>query len=231
MSLASLKEAVFEANLALVDHGLVIFTWGNVSAIDRQQGLVAIKPSGVPYSTMKSDDMVILDLEGKVVEGSLKPSSDTPTHLELYRSFDTIGSVAHTHSTYAAAWSQSCRDLPITGTTHADYFSQDIPCTRDMTEEEIAGEFELNTGKVIVETFVERDINPAHVPAVLVKNHAPFIWGKDAHDCVHNCVVLEEICKMGAIADALNPEITMNKHLVRKHFNRKHGKNAYYGQK
>lgn len=226
---SALKEEVFEANLALVKHGLVIFTWGNVSGIDRQQGLVAIKPSGVPYETMKASDMVVLDLDGNVVEGEMRPSSDTPTHLELYRQFDNIGSVAHTHSTYASAWAQAGRAIPITGTTHADYFSDDIPCTRDMTQEEIAGEFEHNTGVVIVETF--KNLNPDHIPGVLVKNHAPFNWGKNPSDCVHNCVVLEEIAKMGAIAEGLNANITMNSHLVKKHFNRKHGANAYYGQK
>ena len=231
MSLTELKQEVFQANLDLVKHGLVIFTWGNVSGIDREKGLVAIKPSGVPYETMKAEDMVILDLEGNVVEGTLRPSSDTPTHLELYREFLNIGSVSHTHSAFAASWAQAGRDIPITGTTQADYFSGDIPCTRDMTQEEIEGEFELNTGKVIVDTFKQRDINPDHIPGVLVKNHAPFAWGKDCDDCVHNSVVLEQVAKMGVYAHMLNPDISMNPHLVKKHFNRKHGPGAYYGQK
>ena len=228
-AIAQLKQQVFEANLELVEHGLVIFTWGNVSGINRDKGLIVIKPSGVPYDTMKVEDMVVVDMEGKVVTGDLRPSSDTPTHLELYKSFPNIGGVAHTHSTYGAAWAQAGLAIPITGTTHADYFSDDIPCTRDMTAAEIAGEYERETGVVIVETFAEK--NPDHIPGVLVKNHAPFTWGKDPYDAVHNSVVLEEVAKMGVIAEGLNPQITMNPYIVKKHFERKHGANAYYGQK
>jgi L-ribulose-5-phosphate 4-epimerase len=213
----------------LVKHGLVIFTWGNVSAIDRETGLVVIKPSGVSYDDMTVEDMVVVDLNGKVVEGSLKPSSDTATHLELYKAFPGIGGVVHTHSTYATAWAQAGKDIPNIGTTHADYFSQDIPCTRDMTEAEVmGGAYELETGRVIVERFDGKDAN--HVPGVLVKNHGPFSWGKDAHDAVHNAVVMEQVAKMAHIAYLVNPKLDMNPHLIQKHFFRKHGPGAYYGQ-
>lgn len=228
MSLSQLKEEVFKANLELVKHNLVIFTWGNVSGIDRESGLVVIKPSGVEYDVMKAEDMVVVDLDGNVVEGSLKPSSDTPTHLELYKAFPEIGGVVHTHSTYATAWAQAGRSIPILGTTQADYFYGDVPCTRDMTPEEIATAYEKETGTVIIDTF--KDINPNHVPGVLVKNHAPFSWGKDAHDAVHNSVVIEQVAKMSFVALQVNPNATMNSHLTEKHFNRKHGANAYYGQ-
>lgn len=227
--LDDLKERVFQANLDLVKHGLVIFTWGNVSAIDRSAGLVVIKPSGVSYDAMKSSDMVVVDLEGNVVEGTLRPSSDTPTHLVLYKAFPEIGGVVHTHSTYATAWAQAGMDLPNIGTTHADYFHDAIPCTDDMTKEEVEGEYELETGNVIVKCFQKR--NPVHTPGVLVKNHGPFAWGKDAHDAVHNAVVMEQVAKMAAIAYQVNPALTMNPLLVEKHFSRKHGPNAYYGQK
>ncbi len=226
--LKELKEQVFEANLELVKYGLVIFTWGNVSGIDRKRGIVAIKPSGVPYSKMKAEDIVLVDMEGKVIEGSLKPSSDTPTHIELFKAFPEIGGVVHTHSTYATAWAQAGEPIPIIGTTHADYFSRDIPCSRDMTESEVEGEYEKETGKIIVEAF--KRIDPLHVPGVLVKNHGPFTWGKDAYDAVHNSVVLEQVAKMASLSLDLNPYLDMNKALVEKHFNRKHGKNAYYGQ-
>ncbi|NLT02716.1 MAG: L-ribulose-5-phosphate 4-epimerase [Bacteroidales bacterium] len=227
--LESLKASVFQANLDLVKHGLVIFTWGNVSAIDRETGLVVIKPSGVSYDDMTVEDMVVVDLNGKVVEGSLKPSSDTATHLELYKAFPGIGGVVHTHSTYATAWAQAGKDIPNIGTTHADYFSQDIPCTRDMTEAEVmGGAYELETGRVIVERFNGKDAN--HVPGVLVKNHGPFSWGKDAHDAVHNAVVMEQVAKMAHIAYLVNPKLDMNPHLIQKHFFRKHGPGAYYGQ-
>ncbi len=229
MSLQKLKEEVFQANLDLVAHNLVIFTWGNVSAIDREKGLIVIKPSGVSYDNMKADDMVVLNLDGKVVEGKLKPSSDTPTHLELYKRFPNIGGVVHTHSTYATAWAQAGMDIPIIGTTHADYFADDIPCTRDMTKEEVEGEYELETGKVIVEAF--NDKNPDHIPGVIVKNHAPFTWGKDAHDAVHNSVVVEQVAKMAFVSKSINPNTTMNPFLTKKHFERKHGANAYYGQR
>ncbi len=226
--LETLKEQVFRANLDLVKHGLVIFTWGNASAIDRESGLVVIKPSGVSYDEMKTSDMVIVDLEGNVVEGHLKPSSDTPTHLVLYKAFPEIGGVVHTHSTYATAMAQAGIDIPNIGTTHADYFHDAIPCTADMTEAEVKGAYELETGNVIVKRF--EGINPMHTPGVLVKNHGPFSWGKDAGDAVHNSVVMEQVAKMASIAYAANPGLTMNPHLVEKHFNRKHGPGAYYGQ-
>ena len=226
--LEELKKKVCEANLELVRHGLVIFTWGNVSAIDRESGLVVIKPSGVSYDNMKPDDMVVVDLDGKVVEGSLRPSSDTPTHLVLYRAFKEIGGVVHTHSTYATAWAQAGRDIPDIGTTHADYFHDAVPCTADMTEAEVKGDYELETGNVIVRRF--EGLNPVHTPGVLVKNHGPFTWGKDAAEAVHNAVVLEQVAKMAYIAYGVNPYLTMNPLLVEKHFSRKHGPNAYYGQ-
>lgn len=227
--LEALKEKVFQANLDLVKHGLVIFTWGNVSAIDHDSKLVVIKPSGVSYDVMKASDMVVVDLEGNVVEGDLNPSSDTPTHLVLYKAFPEIGGVVHTHSTYATAWAQAGLDIPNIGTTHADYFYKDIPCTADMTREEVEGNYELETGNVIVKRF--EGMNPVHTPGVLVKNHGPFAWGKDAHEAVHNAVVMEQVAKMASIAYSLNPRLTMNPLLVEKHFSRKHGPNAYYGQK
>lgn len=226
--LENLKEQVFKENLELVKHGLVIFTWGNVSGIERETGLVVIKPSGVSYEAMKADDMVVVDLDGKVVEGKLKPSSDTATHLALYKAFPNIGGVVHTHSTYATAWAQAGCDVPNIGTTHADYFSDAIPCTRDMTQQEVEGEYELETGNVIIERFV--DLNADHIPGVLVKNHGPFSWGKNAHDAVHNAVVMEQVSKMAYISYAVNPQLTMNNHLIKKHFFRKHGPGAYYGQ-
>lgn len=229
MDINELRNKVFQANLDLVSHGLVIFTWGNVSAIDRENGFVLIKPSGVSYETMKPDDMVLIDLNGKILEGNLKPSSDTDTHLVLYKAFPEIGGVVHTHSTFATAWAQAGIDLPNIGTTHADYFSQDIPCTRDMTESEVmGGSYELETGNVIVERF--KSINPNFVPGVLVKNHGPFSWGKDANDAVHNAVVMEQVAKMAQIAYSINPKLDMNQHLIKKHFFRKHGPGAYYGQ-
>lgn len=227
--LEALKERVFKANLDLVRHGLVIFTWGNVSAIDRATGLVVIKPSGVSYDAMKAEDMVVVDLDGNVVEGELNPSSDTPTHLVLYKAFPEIGGIVHTHSTYATAWAQAGVDLPNIGTTHADYFYKAIPCTADMTEQEVNGAYELETGNVIVKRFA--GMNAMHTPGVLVKNHGPFSWGKDADDAVHNAVVMEQVAKMAFVAYSVNPKLTMNKWLVEKHFSRKHGPNAYYGQK
>ena len=226
--LEALKKEVFKANLDLVRHGLVLFTWGNVSAIDRTTGLVVIKPSGVSYDEMKEEDMVVVDLEGKIVEGKLKPSSDTATHLVLYKSFPSLGGIVHTHSTYATSWAQAGVDIPNIGTTHSDYFSAAIPCTRDMTPQEIEGEYELETGNVITECF--NDLNPDFIPGVLVKNHGPFSWGKNAHDAVHNAVVMEQVAKMAYIAYGVNPELTMNKNLIKKHFYRKHGPDAYYGQ-
>lgn len=226
--LEKLKEQVYQANLDLVKHNLVVFTWGNVSGIDRSTGLVVIKPSGVSYSKMKAKDMVVMNLYGKVMEGTLKPSSDAATHLILYRQFLNIGGVVHTHSEWATSWAQAGKSIPAIGTTHADYFYGAIPCTRKMTKEEILGEYELETGKVIIETFKDR--NPDEIPGVLVNNHGPFTWGTDADNAVHNAVVLEEVAKMTFRSLQLNPETTMDQVLLDKHFLRKHGKNAYYGQ-
>ncbi|MEH8033703.1 L-ribulose-5-phosphate 4-epimerase [Gallibacterium anatis] len=230
--LAHLKQQVFEANLDLPKYGLVTFTWGNVSGIDRKNNLIVIKPSGVSYDTMTVNDMVVVDLvTGKVVEGNKKPSSDTPTHLELYRQFPTIGGIVHTHSRHATAWAQAGIDLKALGTTHADYFYGAIPCTRKMTEQEINGEYELETGKVIVETFLNRKIEAKDIPAVLVHSHGPFAWGTDPHNAVHNAVVLEEIACMNLFTYQLNSKIdSMQQVLLDKHYLRKHGKNAYYGQ-
>jgi L-ribulose-5-phosphate 4-epimerase len=226
-----LKEEVCAANLALVKHGLVIFTWGNVSAIDREAGLVAIKPSGVAYDVMKPEDMVVLDLDGKVVCGELKPSSDAPTHLELYKAFPEINAVVHTHSTYATAWAQGCRGIPCFGTTHADYFYGEIPCTRVMTAEEIKHDYELNTGRVIVEAFKNLKIDARQMPSVLVANHGPFSWGKNTDDAVRNAVVLEELAKMACLTERVNPNTkAIGKNLLDKHYLRKHGANSYYGQ-
>ena len=241
--LEQLKEKVCQANLDLVKHGLVIFTWGNVSAIDRESGLVVIKPSGVSYDDMKPSDMVVVDLDGNVVEGSLRPSSDTPTHVVLYKAFPEVGGVVHTHSTFATAWAQAGRDIPSLGTTHADYFHDDIPCTRDMKKYEVFGDYEKETGNVIVERF--KKIKPMDTPAVLVRNHGPFAWGTDADNAVHNAVVLEEVAKMAFVAATIHrayvganrdpyapdPTPSMNNHLIEKHYSRKHGPNAYYGQK
>ena len=226
--LEQLKQQVYQANLDLVKHGLVIFTWGNVSAIDREKELVVIKPSGVFYDKMKPKDMVVLNLYGQVMEGSLKPSSDAATHLVLYRQFKNIGGVVHTHSEWATSWAQAGKGIPAVGTTHADYFYGEIPCTRKMTKDEIETEYELNTGKVIVERF--QNIDPDRIPAVLVNNHGPFTWGKDADNAVHNAVVLEEVAKMTFRSFYLNPKTEMDQTLLDKHFLRKHGDNAYYGQ-
>ncbi|TDF93176.1 L-ribulose-5-phosphate 4-epimerase [Paenibacillus piri] len=228
--LKKLKQAVLEANLDLPKYGLVTFTWGNVSGIDREKGLVVIKPSGVPYEELKLEDLVVLDLEGQVVEGKLRPSSDTPTHLVLYKAFPQIGGIVHTHSPWATGWAQAGRGIPALGTTHADYFYGEIPCTRQMTEAEINGAYELETGNVIVETFKELD--PSHMPGVLVNSHAPFNWGKDPHQAVHNAVVLEEVAKIAQQTFQLNPGVgPMERTLLDRHFLRKHGANAYYGQK
>lgn len=229
MNLAELKKIVVEGNKELPRRDLVKYSWGNVSGIDREKGLVVIKPSGVDYDTMKASDMVVVDLDGNVVEGDLRPSSDTPTHVALYKAFPEIGGVVHTHSTYATAWAQAGKDIPNIGTTHADYFHDAIPCTDDMTEAEVKGAYELETGNVIIKRF--EGLNPVHTPGVLVKNHGPFAWGKNPADAVHNAVVMEQVAKMAFIAYSVNPGLTMNPLLVEKHFNRKHGPNAYYGQK
>lgn len=229
--LKKLKEQVFQANLLLPKHGLVTFTWGNVSGIDREKGLVVIKPSGVPYETMKRDDMVVLELAtGNVVDGELKPSSDTPTHLELYKAFPNIGGIVHTHSRWATSFAQAGRGIAALGTTHGDYFYGEIPCTRKMTEAEIQAEYEKETGTVIIETF--KDKNPDAIPGVVVYSHGPFAWGKDAMDAVHNAVVMEEVAFMNIQTMLLNPNIQpMQQELLDKHYLRKHGANAYYGQK
>jgi len=230
VQLQQLKEIVCRANLDLVRHNLVLFTWGNVSAIDREKGLVVIKPSGIAYDEMTAEQMVAVDLEGKIIDGKYKPSSDTATHLVLYKHFPQIGGVVHTHSTFATSWAQARRGIPNIGTTHSDYFSQEIPCTRPMTEEEIRGNYEIETGNVIVECFRKQIIDPMHVPGVLVSNHGPFAWGKTVDDAVHNAVVLEEVAKMAFYTHSLNPQLPMNQLLIEKHFERKHGANAYYGQ-
>lgn len=228
-----LKQRVFKANMLLPKYDLVKFTWGNVSEVDREKGVVAIKPSGVEYDTMTSDDIVVVDLyTGRTVEGRYKPSSDTATHLEIYRSFPQVGGIVHTHSRWATIFAQMKQDVPALGTTHGDYFYGSIPATRDMTKAEIEGEYELNTGKVIVETFAERKINPMDVPGVVVASHGPFSWGKDADNAVHNAVVLEEVAFMAwhtmQLAQGIGP---MSRDLLDKHYLRKHGANAYYGQK
>ncbi|MDU7481655.1 MAG: L-ribulose-5-phosphate 4-epimerase [Hafnia alvei] len=230
--LEQLKQQVLDANLALPKHHLVTFTWGNVSAIDRESGRVVIKPSGVEYDGMQAEDMVVVDLaSGHVVEGNKKPSSDTATHLALYRAFPHIGGIVHTHSRHATIWSQAGLDLPAWGTTHADYFYGTIPCTRLMNQDEIEGDYEHETGEVIIETFTQRDIDPMQVPAVLVHSHGPFAWGCDAADAVHNAVVLEECAYMGIFSRQLMPEIdSMQRALLDKHYLRKHGAGAYYGQ-
>ncbi len=227
--LEKLKQDVLEANLLLPKHGLVTFTWGNVSGIDRESGLVVIKPSGVPYDGMTAEDMVVVDLDGNVVEGKWKPSSDTPTHLVLYKAFPECGGIVHTHSRWATSFAQAGVGVAPLGTTQGDYFYGEIPCTREMTPEEIAGEYEKETGNVIVETFAGKD--PAAIPAVLVHSHGPFTWGKDAAEAVHNAVVLEEVAFMNFHSLQLNPKQTrMQQELLDKHYLRKHGKNAYYGQ-
>ncbi len=228
--LEQLKQAVLEANLELPKKGLVTYTWGNVSGIDRESGLIAIKPSGVEYDVMTAEDIVLIDLTGKVVEGKLKPSSDAPTHVALYNAFPEIGGVTHTHSRWATAFAQAGMGIPAYGTTHADYFYGEIPCTREMTKVEIESDYEANTGTVIIEAF--KDLNPNYIPAVLVKNHAPFTWGKSAAESVHNSVVLEEVAMMAIQCRQLNPNVTpMPQVLLDKHFMRKHGPKAYYGQK
>jgi L-ribulose-5-phosphate 4-epimerase len=227
--LEPLKEKVCRANLDLVKHGLVIFTWGNVSGVDRKKGMMVIKPSGVEYDHMKPEDMVVLDLEGNIAEGSLRPSSDTPTHLVLYRNFPAIGGIVHTHSEWATSWAQAGKPIPAYGTTHADYFYGEVPCTRKLTENEVKSAYEENTGHVIVETFKELD--PSAMPGVLVNGHAPFTWGTDPSEAVHNAVVLEEVAKMAFRTRMLGKNDPVDQYLLDKHYLRKHGKNAYYGQK
>lgn len=227
--LEELKQQVLKANLMLPEYALVTFTWGNVSGIDRERGLVVIKPSGVPYDGMGTEDMVVVDLEGRVVEGKWKPSSDTPTHLELYKAFENIGGIVHTHSKWATSYAQAGKSIPAMGTTQADYFYGDIPCTRKMTEEEIAGEYEKETGKVIVETFAGK--NPGDIPGVVVHSHGPFSWGTDAMNAVHNAVVMEEVAFMDWHSFMLNPQHgEIQQALLDKHYLRKHGAKAYCGQ-
>lgn len=230
--LEELRQAVCAANLELPRRGLVTHTWGNVSAIDRQKGLVVIKPSGVEYGELTADKLVVVDLEGKVVEGALRPSSDTRTHLELYKAFPAIGGVVHTHSPFAVAWAQAGEDIPCYGTTHADYFSGPVPCARFLTREELEEDYEKNTGKVIVETFRARGLDPAFVPAVICRSHGPFTWGKTAAEAVYHAVVLEEVAKMALLTRQVKGDAEpAPTHVVEKHFMRKHGPNAYYGQK
>ncbi len=227
--LEELKQQVYEANMLLPKYGLVTFTWGNVSGIDREKGLFVIKPSGVDYDKLTPEDMVVMDLEGNRVEGRYKPSSDTPTHLELYRAFKDIGGIVHTHSSYATSWAQSGRNIPCYGTTHADYIYGDVPCLRCLNKDEIEDAYETNTGLLIVDYFKDKEYMA--VPAVLCKNHGPFTWGRDAHEAVHNAVVLEEVAKMAFRTELINPEVKpAPQELQDKHYNRKHGKNAYYGQ-
>ncbi len=230
--LEELKQKVYEANMDLPRYGLVTFTWGNVSAIDRESGLFVIKPSGVAYDKLKPEDMVVMDLSGSRIEGRYNPSSDTATHLELYKAFPQIGGVVHTHSSYATSWAQAGRDIPCYGTTHADYIYGEVPCVRCLTKEEIEEAYEENTGHLIVNTFRRLHKDPLAVPAVLCKNHGPFAWGKDAGDAVHNAVVLEEVAKMAYRAEIINPRIQpAPQELQDKHYYRKHGANAYYGQR
>ena len=230
--LEELRQQVYEANMLLPKHGLVTFTWGNVSQIDRETGYFAIKPSGVDYDKLTPDDMVIMDLNGNKIEGKYNPSSDTPTHLELYRAFPKIGGIVHTHSSWATSWAQAGRSIPCYGTTHADYIYGEVPCLRTLTKEEIDDAYEKNTGLLIVNAFKEMDKDVMAVPAVLCKNHGPFAWGKNGNDAVHNAVVLEEVAKMAYRAETINPRIQpAPQELQDKHYYRKHGANAYYGQK
>lgn len=230
--LKKLKHAVYEANMELPHRGLVTYTWGNVSGIDRERGLVVIKPSGVSYDELTPDDLVVLDLDGKVVDGKLNPSSDTKTHLELYKAFPEIGGIVHTHSPYAVGWAQAGRDIPAYGTTHADYFYGPVPCCRSLTEQEVEEDYERNTGLVIVETFRQRELDPVHVPGAICRNHGPFTWGKDAAQAVYHAVVLEEVAKMAVYTTQIAPDAQpAPQYVLDKHFLRKHGPNAYYGQK
>ena len=230
--LEELKKAVYEANMELPRRGLVTYTWGNVSGIDREKGLVVIKPSGVDYDQLTPDHLVVLDLDGNVVEGNLNPSSDTKTHLELYKTFPDLGGIVHTHSPYAVSWAQAGRDIPAYGTTHADYFYGPIPCARHLTVDEVEEDYEKNTGKSIIETFQTRQLNPLHVPAVICHSHGPFTWGKSPAQAVYHAVVLEEVAKMALFTAQIDPAAPpAPQHIQDKHFMRKHGPNAYYGQK
>ncbi len=232
--LEALKEKVYEANMLLPAYHLVTFTWGNVSGIDREKGLFVIKPSGVPYEDLKPEDMVVVDLEGNKVEGELNPSTDTPTHAVLYRRFSQIGGVVHTHSRWATIWAQAGRDIPAYGTTHADYIYGPVPCCRDLTRQEVNSAYELETGRVIADHFERRGLNPLHVPCVLARHHGPFAWGRDPQEAVHNAVVLEEVAMMAWHTEGLaeaQPVASLPDHVREKHFMRKHGPNAYYGQK
>ncbi len=232
MMLEALKQQVYEANMELPRRGLVTYTWGNVSGIDRETGYFVIKPSGVSYEELTPEDMVVVDLDGKKVEGRYNPSSDTPTHLELYKKYPEIGGIVHTHSREATAWAQAGRGIPAYGTTHADYFLGEIPCTRSLTQEEVKGEYEKNTGLVIIETLEQESINPIYTPAILCANHGPFTWGKDAAEAVYHAVVLEEVARMARLTEQNNPQVLpAPSYIVEKHFYRKHGENAYYGQK
>ena len=230
--LEDIKQRVFEANIELVKKGLVLYTWGNVSEVDREKGLVVIKPSGVDYDTMKPEDMVVVDLNtGKVVEGKYNPSTDTPTHLELYKRFPEIGGITHTHSTNAVAFAQAGVDIPALGTTHADYFYGNVPCTRELTKEEVENEYEKNTGKVIIEEIKKRGYDVMAIPGIVVRNHGPFAWGKNAAESVYHAVVLEEVSEMAIKTLLINEDAEMRQYILEKHYSRKHGKNAYYGQK
>lgn len=227
---SELKTRVLKANLSLPKYELVTFTWGNVSEIDRSNNVIAIKPSGVEYDEMTAEDIVIVDLDGKIIEGKLNPSSDTATHIELYKAFPEVGGIVHTHSRNATIWAQAGLDIPALGTTHADYFYGDVPCTRQLTTEEIAEDYEKNTGLVIIEEFAKRGVDAKAVPSAIITGHAPFSWGKDGVDAVHNAVVLEEVAAMAIATRNLNSEIKLQSELSDKHYNRKHGANAYYGQ-
>ena len=229
--LEELKKKVYEANMELPRRGLVTYTWGNVSGIDREKGLFVIKPSGVEYDELRPEDLVVMDLDGNQVEGELNPSSDTKTHLVLYNAFPQLGGIVHTHSPYAVGWAQAGEDIPCFGTTHADYFYGPVPCARHLTQEELDEDYELNTGKIIVETFRKRGIDPVAVPAVICFSHGPFTWGKDAAQAVYHAVVLEEVAKMAMFTRLVNPAAApAPDRIVEKHYQRKHGKNAYYGQ-
>ena len=229
--LKDLRDAVYEANMDLPKRGLVVYTWGNVSGVDRDKGLIVIKPSGVEYDELKPEDLVVVDFDNKIVEGKMNPSSDTKTHVELYKSFPTVGGIVHTHSPHAVGWAQAGRDIPCYGTTHADYFYGPVPCTRNLTQEEVDGDYELNTGKVIAATFNERNLDPLAVPGVICRCHGPFTWGKSPAQAVYHAVVLEEMAKMAMYTITIDPKASeAPQYVLDKHYLRKHGPNAYYGQ-